>query len=171
MRIHKLLIIVGAALLLAGCTQSHYINPEAGDGEGPDLNIYEDYELDEEQLLDDVLDVGTDPDFYPMAAGIDFGLHMDEGYIAIAAIVKDGTSEKDALWYGSEAVKVVNDQVASQDLSYEMSSEYSYGGIYEENDAWLDIYYESDFQNGEEPFLSFQIPAGTYLVLNASDDE
>lgn len=173
MRICKLLAVAGCCcLLLSGCTERNYVNPNSKDYEyGPDFNIYDDYELDEEQVLEDVLDVGLDPVNYPMAAGIDFGLHMDEGHIDVAAIVKDGTSMKDALYYGSEALKVVNDQVASQDFSYEMSSDTSYGGIYENNDAQLDIYYASDFENDEAPFMTFTIPAGKYMVLDLDDME
>lgn len=171
MKIYKLLAAVGCCgVILTGCTESHYVNPGQGTLEtGPDFNIYENYELDENQLMYDVLDVGLDPDTYPMAAGIDFGLRMDEGIINVAAIVKDGTSPEDALWYGSEALKVLNDQVASQDLSYEMSSADSYGGIYENNDAHLDIYFASAFENDEAPFISFEIPAGKYLILDLDD--
>jgi hypothetical protein len=166
MKIKQLLMIAGCAVVLSGCTESHYVRPTET---GPDFNVYEDYELDEDQLMADVLDVGTDPDFYPMAEAIDFGLHMDEGYIAVAAVVKDGTSLEDATWYGSEALKVLNDQAASQDISYAMSSEDSYGGIYENNDAILDIYYASDFEAGEAPVLSFDIPAGMYIILDDTD--
>lgn len=170
MKIYKLLLVTGCMFLLSGCTESHYVRPNQSDMEaGPDFNIYEDYELDEDQLLDDVLDVGLDPDNYPMAAGIDYGLHMDEGRIAVAAIVKDDTSLEDAIWYGTEALKVVNDQVASQDYSYEMSSEDPYGGIYKENDAHLDIYFASAFENGEAPVLSLEIPADTYLIPDLDD--
>lgn len=171
MKICKLLAVVGCCgLILTGCTESHYVNPNQETMEpGPDFNVYENLELDQDQLIADVLDVGLDPDNYPMAAGIDFGLRMDEGIINVAAIVKDGTAPEDAIWYGSEALKVVNDQVASQDISYAMSSADSYGGIYEENDAHLDIYFASDFENGDAPFLTFEIPAGKYLVLDLED--
>lgn len=170
MKIYKLLVATClCGLLLTGCTESHYVHPESSLEPGPDFNIYDNYELDEDQLMHDVLDVGLDPDIYPMAAGIDFGLRMDEGIINVAAIVKDDTSPEDAIWYGSEALKVVNDQIASQDFSYEMSSEDSYGGIYADNDAHLDIYYASDFEDGEAPFLTFEIPAGKYLILDLDD--
>ena len=171
MKINKVILAIGfGGLLLTGCTESHYVNPNPENMEsGPDLNVYENYELDEDQLMADVLDVGLDPDNYPMAAGIDFGLQMDKGIINIAAIVKDGTSTEDALWYGSETIKVLNDQIASQDLSYELSSDTSYGGVFEKNDAHLDIYYAEQFENDEEPFFTVVIPAGVYMTFDPAD--
>jgi hypothetical protein len=165
MKINKFILAAGCALLLSGCTQSTIVRSA---DEGPDLNIYENYDLDMDQLYDDVLDVGLDPDTYPMAAGIEYGIFAEEGYVNVAAIVKDDTSVEDAVWYASEVLKVINDQIAAQDLSCELSSDTSYGGLYESNNAYLDIYYESAFNNDEAPFLSFEIPAGMYVVLEDS---
>ena len=96
---------------------------------------------------------------------------MDEGKINIAAIVKDDTSTEDALWYGNEAIKVLNDQIASQDISYEMSSDKYFGGVFDKNDAYLDIYTQTAFNNGEEPLFSVVIPAGTYMTFDSADND
>ena len=173
MKMNKWLLLTGlCGLLLTGCTKSNYVSPDSASADdGPDFNVYENYELDEDQLMADVLDVGTDPDNYPMAVAIDFGLRMDEGKINIAAIVKDDTSTEDALWYDNEAIKVLNDQIVSQDISYEMSSDKYFGGVFDKNDAYLDIYTQTAFNNGEEPLFSVVIPAGTYMTFDSADND
>ena len=76
MKIKNLMLVMGCAVLLCGCTKSNIVQPE--ETQGPDFNLYMDVELDIDQLHDDVEDIYVDEEEYPMAAGIDFELNLEE---------------------------------------------------------------------------------------------
>ena len=116
MRIKKMVLAVGCAALLCGCTKSNIVNPETP--AEPDFNLYSDIVLDEEALRNDVNDIYLDPTDYPMGKAIDFSLHLDEGYVDVVVVVKDGTSPEDAAYFAEVAIKGINDEAAVQDFSY-----------------------------------------------------
>lgn len=172
MKIRKLAVIAGCAILLCGCTESHIIHPEeAGETIGPDFNIYSDIEIDEQQLRDDVKDIYIDPVDYPMAADIDFELHLDEEYVTVIAVVKDGTSPEDAALYADVAIKGINDEYAVQDYSYGTSDVDTFGGLYQDNEIELKLYEESAYTSGGDPFFEIRIPKETYMTFDIEAGE
>lgn len=163
MRIKNLALVFGCAVLLCGCTKSNIVNPE--ETVGPDFNLYMNIELDEEQLHEDVEDIYLDEDEYPMAAAIDFSLHLDEAYVDITVVVKDGTSPEDAAYFADVAIKGINDQVTVQDFSYGESDDDTFGGLYQDNEINLKIYEESAYNAGGEPMFETRIPMDEYQVF------
>lgn len=165
MRIKRLLLALGCAALLCGCTKSNIVQPETEPGEtvGPDFNIYMNIEIDEDQLHDDVEDIYLDEDDYPMGAAIDFELHLDEEYVDVTVVVKDGTSPEDTAYFADVAIKGINDQVAVQDFSYGESDDDTFGGLYQDNEIRLKIYEESAYESGGDPIYETVVPKDEYV--------
>lgn len=163
MKIKNLMLVMGCAVLLCGCTKSNIVQPE--ETQGPDFNLYMDVELDIDQLHDDVEDIYVDEEEYPMAAGIDFELNLEEEYVAVDVIVKDGTSPEDAAYYADVAIKGINDEVAIQDFSYGESGEDTFGGLYQDNEIRLAIYEESAYAAGGEPMYETTVEKDAYVTF------
>ena len=150
-------------MLLCGCTKSNII--QSDETMGPDFNLYSDIEIDPEQLHNDVDDIYLDPADYPMASAIDFELHLDEEYINIDVVVKDGTSPEDTAWFADQAIKGINDQVAVQDFSYGESDDDTFGGLYQDNVIRLKVYDESSYAKGT-PLYETEIPKDEYMTFD-----
>lgn len=162
-RVKMLMAAAGCAALLCGCTKSNIVQPDPT--EGPDFNMYMNIEIDEDQLHDDVDDIYLDPDDYPMGAAIDFELHLDEEYVDVIAVVKDGTSPEDTAFFADAAIKGINDQVAVQDFSYGESDTDTFGGLYQDNEIHLKVYTESEYKAQGEPLYETNIPMDTYVKI------
>lgn len=163
MKWRNAMMAAGCALLLCGCTKSNIVKPE--ETQGPDFNMYMDITIDEDQLHDDVNEIYLDELDYPMASAIDFELNLDEEYVNVDVVVKDGTSNEDAAWYADQAIKGINDQVAVQDFSYGESDEATFGGLYQDNVINLRIFEESAYQSGGEPMYEVQVPKDEYMTF------
>lgn len=168
MKIKRLLLALGCAVLLCGCTKSNIVQPETEPGEtvGPDFNLYMDLEIDEEQLHDDVEDIYLDESDYPVGAAIDFELHLDEEYVDVTVVVKDGTSPEDTAEFADAAIKGINDQVAVQDFSYGESDDDTFGGLYQDNEIRLKIYEESAYESGGAPMYETVVPKDEYMIFD-----
>ncbi len=163
MKLKAFLLIAGCIMLLCGCTKSNII--DSRETIGPDFSHYTDIVIEEGQLHDDVDAVYLDPDYYPMASAIDFELHLDEEYIDVYVVVKDGTSPEDAAWFADQAIKGINDQVAVQDFSYGESDEDTFGGLYQDNVIHLKVYDESSYAKGT-PLYETEVPKDTYMSFD-----
>jgi hypothetical protein len=153
---------------LCGCTKSNIVHVDEGVAQtdaSPDFDVYNYVEIDTDQLTEDVNDVGLDPENYPMASSIEFQVDLEEEIVNMKVVVKDDTSDEDASWYAGEAIKVLNDQVASQDFSYAESDEEYFGGLYQDATINLSVYYESDYPDGE-PFFTDTVEPDTYKVFD-----
>lgn len=170
MRARTWMLAAGCLVLLSGCTKSNIVQPDESAME-PDFNMYTNIVIDEDQLHEDVDDIYLDPSDYPMASAIDFSLHLDDGYVDIAVVVKDGTSAEDAAWYADVAVKGVNDQVAVQDFSYGESDTDTFGGLYQDNEVNLKVYDESSYKDDGEPMYETRIPKDTYMTFDIGTAE
>ena len=164
MKIKNLMLVLGCAVLLSGCTQSNIVQPSVEPGEtmGPDFNLYNNIEIDMEQLKEDVEDIFLDESDYPAAAGLEFTVNIDEEYVDVTVIVKDGTSPEDAAYTASEAIKIINDQVAVQDFGYAESTEDYFGGLYQDNVIRLKIYDESTHAAGGAPMFETTVEKDAY---------
>lgn len=162
-KIKALMAAVGSAVFLAGCTESTILQPEGADQ--PDFNVYENIELDDEQLLSDWQEICLEEEDYPMAAGLDFERHEEEGCVDITLVVKDGTSSEAAAEFAVEAVKAFNDQVAVQDFSYDAAEEGSFGSYFADRKIRLEIYEESAYEAEGEPMYETEVPAGSYTTF------
>lgn len=164
MKIKNMLLVLGCAVLLSGCTKSNIVQPSLAPGEtmGPDFNLYNNIEIDMEQLKEDVEDIFFDEEEYPDVAGLEFTVNIDEEYVDVTVIVKDGTDPEDAAFCGAEAIKIINDQVAVQDFGYAESTEDYFGGLYQDNVIQLKIYEESAHQAGGDPVFETTVEKDEY---------
>ena len=162
--VKTLILAAGCAALLCGCTKSNIVQPDPT--EGPDFNLYNDIVISEEQLHYDVDDIYLDPDDYPMAAAIDFELHLDEAYVDVTVVVKDGTTPEDTAFFTDVAIKGINDQVAVQAFSIGESAEDTFGGLYQDNEINLKVYTESEYEAQGEPIYETKIPMDTYMTFD-----
>lgn len=163
-KVKTIALAAGCIMLLCGCTKSNIVQPE--ETPGPDFNIYNNIEIDEEQLHEDVEDIYLDPEDYPMASAIDFDLNLDEAYVDITVVVKDGTSPEDTAYFADVAIKGINDEVVVQDFSYGESDTDTFGGLYQDNAINLKIYTESEYEAEGEPLYETQIPMDTYMTFD-----
>lgn len=163
-KVKTIALAAGCIMLLCGCTKSNIVQPE--ETPGPDFNIYNNIEIDEEQLHEDVEDIYLDPEDYPMASAIDFDLNLDEAYVDITIVVKDGTSPEDTAYFADVAIKGINDEVVVQDFSYGESDTDTFGGLYQDNVINLKIYTESEYEAEGEPLYETQIPMDTYMTFD-----
>lgn len=163
-KVKTIALAAGCIMLLCGCTKSNIVQPE--ETPGPDFNIYNNIEIDEEQLHEDVEDIYLDPEDYPMASAIDFDLNLDEAYVDITVVVKDGTSPEDTAYFADVAIKGINDEVVVQDFSYGESDTDTFGGLYQDNAINLKIYTESEYEAEGEPLYETQIPVDTYMTFD-----
>lgn len=163
-KVKTIALAAGCIMLLCGCTKSNIVQPE--ETPGPDFNIYNNIEIDEEQLHEDVEDIYLDPEDYPMASAIDFDLNLDEAYVDITVVVKDGTSPEDTAYFADVAIKGINDEVVVQDFSYGESDTDTFGGLYQDNVINLKIYTESEYEAEGEPLYETQIPLDTYMTFD-----
>lgn len=167
MKMKTLLLAAGCAVLLCGCTKKNIVTPEAV--QEPDFNIHFDIELDIDQLHEDVEDIYLEEDDYPMASAIDFELNLNEEYVDVTVVVKDGTSPEDTAYFADVAIKGINDQVCVQDLSYGESDEDTFGGLYQDNEIRLKIYDASTYQVGGEPLYETVVPKDEYVIFEIEE--
>lgn len=168
-KVKTLVLAAGCMALLCGCTKSNIVQPE--ETPGPDFNMYMNIEIDEDQLHEEVDDIYLDPTDYPMASAIDFNLNLDEAYVDVIVVVKDGTSPEDTAYFADVAIKGINDEVAVQDFSYGESDTDTFGGLYQDNEIRLKIYTESEYEAGGEPLYETTIPMDTYMTFDIEQAE
>ncbi|MGN0159647.1 MAG: hypothetical protein ACI39W_11050 [Brotaphodocola sp.] len=169
MKIKKLFVIMGCAVLLCGCTKSNIVKPDKKEAAEPDMNIYFNVEIDEDQLVDDVRDIYLDESDYPMAAGIDLELNEEEECVNITVVVKDDTSAEDASSYAETVVKGVNDEYCVQDYSFGESDVDTFGGLYQEREINLKIYKESAYEADGEPMYEVTVPKDVYMTFDIEE--
>ena len=161
-----LLVAAGCMVLLCGCTKSNIVQPDAGEAESPDFNIYNNIELDMDQFRDEVDEICLDENDYPMADSIDFTIDEDKSLIDVTIVVKDGTSGEDAAEYTDAVLKSINDEAAVQDYNYGESGADTFGGFFQDRETHLKIYEKSAYEAKGEPMYETDIPADTYMTFD-----
>jgi hypothetical protein len=168
MRLRDIVVALGIAICMTGCTKSNIVNKETVEESmnQPDFQIYFNVDIDPDQLYEDVCDIMLDEDDYPMAEDLDVEINLDEEYVNVVLVVKDGTSGEDASEFAMAALKTINDEVAGQDFSYGESDEYSFGGLYQDNVINLKLYNASEYENGGACRYEITIPEDTYMTFD-----
>lgn len=160
MKIKKLTFVVSCTLLLCGCTKSNIVSPNSP--VEPDTEVHWDIVLEEDQLQMDVEDLYLDEKDYPMASSIAIDLNLDEEYVGVDVVVKDGTSPEDASEYAMVVIKGINNEAAVQDFTYGKSGEDTYGGLYQDNEIRVKIFDESTYAAEGAPMYEAVIPKDDY---------
>lgn len=184
MKIKSLICAFGAVALLTGCTQSNIVRPGEGtqqttsaqqDGSGatettayvptPNFGKFNNVEIDEVQLNEDIYNLYVDDDMYPVASQLLADLNLDDGYVEVIVVVQDGTSKEDAAEYAMIGIKGVNDEVAVQDFNYGSSGDDTYGGLYQDHKIKVEIYEESVYEAKGEPMYKHTIEKDDYELI------
>lgn len=136
----KILIAVGCAMLLSGCTESNIVKPEDG-AAVPETGIIEGIRIDWDQVQDELDDMFVGSEEYPYGVNIDFYVEEENAYMMVT--VEDGVTKEEAAKYATEIIKGLNDSVAMQDFSYKDDGNSLYGKFSKENVVWIYVMPES----------------------------
>ncbi|OUQ17390.1 hypothetical protein B5E84_10125 [Lachnoclostridium sp. An14] len=136
----KVLIAIGCAALLSGCTQSNIVKPENG-SVVPETGVIEGIQIDWAQVQEELDDQFVGSEDYPYGVNIDFYVEDENAYVMTT--VEDGVSKEEAARYASAVIRGINDSVAMQDFSYKNDGSSFYGKFSDENVVWIYVMPES----------------------------
>lgn len=159
MRNKAFTIFAMSALLLTGCTQSHILSSS-----GPAEPVFETQEgivLDWKQISNDMDEEFVDNEEYPMALSVNYSVYKENKSIDLTLMVKEGTTPEEAVTFANAAVRYLNDEVATQDFSYERSSHTSYGGFLKEYDLHLIVMPDNTMKEKKYWLVDMSIPKGS----------
>lgn len=159
----KGLMLLACLLLLSGCTKSNIVSPD--EPVVPDFSIKDDIVLDMAQMQE-VLDeefVGSED--YPFGQEIEFYIDENDTSLYLMVTVDDDTDPQTAAEYGMAIIDAFNDEVSTQDFSYEPSSEDSYGGFSEKYHVWIQIMPASTKEDESTWLVDDVITAGSNLAV------
>ena len=89
----------------------------------------------------------------------------DENRVLLIWSLSNEISDDEALAYGTEYIKAVNDYAATQDFSIEKSSENSYGGLFDKYDLEVQLFREDDIMENSRYIVNQVFEAGTNTNL------
>ena len=121
--------------------------------------------LDWTQIRSDAEEQFNDKTLYPMSDYIDMAFKADENRVLLIWSLSNEISDDEALAYGTEYIKAVNDYAATQDFSIEKSSENSYGGLFDKYDLEVQLFREDDIMENSRYIVNQVIEAGTNTNL------
>ena len=121
--------------------------------------------LDWTQIRSDAEEQFNDKTLYPMSDYIDMAFKDDENRVLLIWSLSNEISDDEALAYGTEYIKAVNDYAATQDFSIEKSSENSYGGLFDKYYLEVQLFREDDIMENSRYIVNQVIEAGTNTNL------
>lgn len=151
-------------LLLTGCTKSNIVAP--GNDSEPNMVITEGLEVNWEDAAKFVNEEYTGEGEYEFAKEIT--VEADEnGNIAITVLVDEETDKTAAAEYAELMIKAVNDEAATQDFSYAVSEEASFGGYFAVHDVSIRIIPEGKEDDQSAWLVDASVEAGEYKKIEA----
>lgn len=122
-------LLLGAAVLGTGCVPTQQTSIERG----PDFTVKENIKLDETQLYNDVLEAFGDADENPYVyvSAFDIACDNDKKLITVTATCINDTTEDEAKQFAAAAVRRIDDAAAIQSAAYEVSSQESFGNLWD----------------------------------------
>lgn len=154
-----IMICAMSAMLLTGCTKSNIL--ASGGPAEPVFETQKGIELDWTQINTDIDEEFVDNEQYPMALSVNYSLDKEKKTIDMTLMVKHGTTPEQAVEFADAAVKFLNDEVATQDFSYERSSDKSFGGFFKEYDLNLIVMPDYTMKEKQYWLVDMQIPKGS----------
>ena len=88
--------------------------------------------FDWEQVEDEAADLFNDTDYYPASVEMNYAGDEDAKTIELTWVLKDGTSEEEAMTYAAELVQKFNDILAVQTADIECATLDSFGGVWDQ---------------------------------------
>lgn len=162
MKNKALIICAMTALMLSGCTKSNIL--ASGGPAEPVLETQQGIVLDWPQIGSALDDEFLNNEEYPMAleeGSINYSVDQNEKTIELNLVVKSGTNEEEAVRFADAVIRYLNDEAATQDFSYERSSDTSYGGFFKEYDMHLIVMPEYTMEQKQYWLVDMDIPKGS----------
>lgn len=134
--------------------------------------------FDWEQVSDEVADLFGDTDFYPASVEMNYEADEENMTVDLTWVLKNGTTEEDAMAYAATMVQKFNDILAVQLSDVEFASTDSFGGIWEqfalnvkvgtEDGTWL---IEKSYEPGADIDLKLPEVSGNGPMVDESETE
>ena len=156
------------ALSSGACANSDIVVRDSSMNKEVDEPVFETQKnitLDWTQIRSDAEEQFNDKTLYPMSDYIDMAFKADENRVLLIWSLSNEISDDEALAYGPEYIKAVNDYAATQDFSIEKSSENSYGGLFDKYDLEVQLFREDDIMENSRYIVNQVIEAGTNTNL------
>lgn len=163
MKNKTIMIFAVSAMLLTGCTKSNIL--ASGGPAEPIFETQKGIELDWTQINTDIDDEFTENEQYPMALSVNYDLDKVNKAMNMTLMVKHGTTPEQAVEFANAAVKFLNDEVATQDFSYEKSSDTSFGGFFKEYDLKLIVMPDYTMKENKYWLVDMNIPKGSNQTI------
>ncbi|MFR3730060.1 hypothetical protein [Lacrimispora sp.] len=168
MKNKAIMICAVSALLLTGCTKSNILS--SGGPAEPVFETQQGIVLDWTQIGNDMDEEFVDNDQYPMAISVNYSVDQEKKSMDLTLMVRHGTTPEEAVEFANAAVRYLNDEAATQDFSYERSSETSYGGFFKEYDLNLLVIPDNTMTQQKYWLVDMKIPKGSDKVIEAKKD-
>ena len=113
----------------------------------------------------------NDKTLYPMSDYIDMAFKENENKVLLIWSLSDDISDDEALAYGNEYIRAINDYAATQDFSIKKSSETSYGGLFDKYDLEIQLFRADDIMEDSKYIVNQVIKAGTDTNLQLQNNK
>lgn len=161
------MICAVSAILLTGCTKSNILS--SGGPAEPVFETQQGIVLDWTQIGNDMDEEFVDNDQYPMALSVNYSVDNEKKTIDLTLMVRHGATPEEAVEFANAAVRFLNDEAATQDFSYERSSETSYGGFFKDYDLKLLVIPDNTMTQQEYWLVDMEIPKGSDKTIEAKE--
>ena len=149
------------ALSAGACANSDIVANKSMDSDKPVFETRKNITLDWTQIRNDAEEQFNDKTLYPMSDYIDMAFKSDENKVLLIWSLSNDISDNEALEYGNEYIRAINDYAVTQDFSIEKSSEKSYGGLFKKYDLEIQLFREDDIMENSRYIVNQVIKAGT----------
>lgn len=153
-----------AVLALAGCAPTE----ETTVKRGPDMSPTENVKLDFVQLHNDTIDAFGDAtdNPYVFISDVNVSGDNDKKTIDIDAICLDDTTKEEAEQFAAAAIRHANDSAVTQSTEYEISSQTSFGNLFDKYALKLTVRPESTKDDASTYLVNLQLQPGDSIPLN-----
>ena len=156
------------ALSAGACGNSDIVVRDSSMNKEVDEPVFETQKnitLDWTQIRDDAEEQFNDKTMYPMSDYIDMAFKESENKVLLIWSLSNDISDDEALAYGNEYIRAINDYAATQDFSIKKSSETSYGGLFDRYDLEVQLFRADDIMEDSKYIVNQVIKAGTNTNL------
>ena len=162
------LISIVFALSTGACANSDIVGKDTDlkkEANEPVFETQKNITLDWTQIREDAEVQFYDKTLYPMSDYIDMAFKTDENKVLLIWSLSNDISDDEALAYGNEYIRGINDYAATQDFSIKKSSEDSYGGFFDKYDLEIQLFRADDIMEPSKYIVNQIIKAGTNANL------
>ena len=159
------------ALSAGACANSDIVVNKSPDSDKPVFETQKNIVLDWSQIRSDAEEQFNDKTLYPMSDYIDMAFKENENKVLLIWSLSDDISDDEALAYGNEYIRAINDYAATQDFSIKKSSETSYGGLFDKYDLEIQLFRADDIMEDSKYIVNQVIKAGTDTNLQLQNNK